>query len=163
MPGPDASRARTAAGPAVDQASAASRAIRRAGLGQLVDAVLDAVLAEVAEVGAEGVGLDAVDADLEVGVVHRADDVGPGDVEDLVAALVALEVVEGGVGGLQHGAHGAVGDDDALGQGAAEDSRSGCSYGMESRRCPRATGRAGRRRCPVGWLGAAHAAGGRIR
>ena len=37
-------------------------------------------------------------------------DVGPGDVEDLVAALVTLEVVEGGVGRLQHRAHRAVGD-----------------------------------------------------
>ena len=44
-------------------------------------------------VGAEGVGLDGVAAGLEVGVVHGADDVGAGDVEDLVAALVALEVV----------------------------------------------------------------------
>jgi hypothetical protein len=96
----------------VEAASAASR--------QLADAGLDPVLAEVAEVGAEGVGLDAVDAHREVGVVHGTDDVGPGGVEDLVAALVALEVVQRGVGGLQHGPHGAVGDDDALGHGAAQ-------------------------------------------
>ena len=93
----------------------------RAGLGELLDAVLDAVLREVGEVGAEGVGLDAVDPDVEVGLVHGADDVGPGHVEDLVAALVALVVVEAGalalVGGLQHRAHGAVGDDDAFGEG----------------------------------------------
>ena len=63
-------------------------------LGQLEDPVADVVLAEVGEVGAEGVGLDAVDADLEIGVVNGADDVGPGDVQDLVAALVALEVLE---------------------------------------------------------------------
>jgi hypothetical protein len=94
---------------------------RGAGTRELADAVLDAVLAEVAEVRAEGVRLDAVDADREVGLVHRADDVGPGDVEDLVAPLVSLEVVEGGVGRLQHGPHGAVGDDDTLGEGAAED------------------------------------------
>ena len=96
----------------------------RAGLGELLDAVLDAVFGEVGEVGAEGVGLDAVDADVEVGLVHRADDVDPADAEDLVAALVALVVVEAGalavVGGLQHRAHGAVGDHDALGQGRSQ-------------------------------------------
>ena len=94
-----------------------------AGLGQLVDPVGDAVLAEVGEVGAEGVGLDAVGADLEVGVVDRADHVRPGDVEDLVAALVALEVVEGQVVLLQHRAHRAVGDDDALGERVAQGAR----------------------------------------
>ena len=93
----------------------------------------DAVLAEVGQVGAERVGLDAVDADREVGVVDGADDVGPGDVEDLVAALVALEVVERGVGRLQHRAHGAVGDDDALGEGTREGGRSGCSSAVIGR------------------------------
>ena len=50
------------------------------------------------------------------------DDVGAGDVEDLVAALEAGEVVEDqvGCGGLQHGAHGAVGDDDPLVEGVEE-------------------------------------------
>ena len=90
------------------------------GLGQLGDPVRDAVLAKVAEVGAEGVGLDAVDADREVRLVDAADDVRPGDVEDLVAALVALEVVQRGVCGLQHRAHRAVGDDDAFGQGGPQ-------------------------------------------
>jgi nucleotide-binding universal stress UspA family protein len=85
-------------------------------LGELADAVGDAVLAEVAEVGAEGVGLDRVAAHVEVRRMHAPDDVGPRDVEDLVAALVALEVVEPEVGGLQHGAHRAVGDDDPLAQ-----------------------------------------------
>ena len=53
--------------------------------------------------------------------MDRADDVRPGHVEDLVAALVTLEVVEAGFGRLEHRPHGAVGDDDPLGQGAAED------------------------------------------
>ena len=64
--------------------------------------------------------LDAVGADREVGVVDRAYDVGAGDVEDLVAALEALEVVQGQVVLLEHGAHRAVGDDDALGERAAQ-------------------------------------------
>ncbi len=66
----------------------------RAGQCQLADPVGDVVLPQVRQVGAEGVGLDAVDADVEVGRVHSRHDVGPGDVEDLVAALEALEVVQ---------------------------------------------------------------------
>ena len=91
-----------------------------AGLGQLLDPRLDAVLRQVGQVGAERVGLDRVDARVEVGLVHAADDVRPGDVEDLVAALVTLEVVHRGVLGLQHGPHRPVGDDDAGGQGLPE-------------------------------------------
>ena len=66
----------------------------RAGLRELEDALRDRVLAEVREVRAEGVGLDAVDPDGEVGVVDAGDQLGPGHVEDLVAALVPLEVVQ---------------------------------------------------------------------
>ena len=87
-----------------------------AGLGERVDPVLDAVLRQVGQVGAEGVGLDEVAADREVGVVDGADHVGPGVVEDLVAALVALEVVEREVGRLEHRAHRAVRDQDPLPQ-----------------------------------------------
>ena len=92
----------------------------RAGLGELVDALGDRVLPEVGQVRAEGVGLDAVDADGEVGVVHAGDQLGPGHVEDLVAALVPLEVVQRRVGGLEHGAHRPVRHDDALGEGLAK-------------------------------------------
>ena len=105
---------------------------RRPGLGQLEDAVGDPVLAQVGEVGAEGVRLDAVDTHGEVRVVHAGHELGPGDVEDLVAALVALEVVEARVGGLEHGAHRAVRDDDASGQGLAQ--RATAVGGMRSRR-----------------------------
>ncbi|GAA2903495.1 hypothetical protein GCM10010517_69510 [Streptosporangium fragile] len=52
--------------------------------------------------------------------MHRADDVGAGDVENLVAALVTLEVVEGDVVGLKHRPHGPVGDHDTLGQDFTE-------------------------------------------
>jgi hypothetical protein len=84
--------------------------------GQLVDPVGDAVLVEVAEVGAERVGLDGVTTHGEVRLVDGAHDVRPGRVEDLVAALMPFEVVEGEVVILQHRAHGAVGDDDPLAQ-----------------------------------------------
>ena len=47
-----------------------------AGLGELGDAVVDAVVAEVRPVRAERVRLDGVDADREVLVVDRADHVG---------------------------------------------------------------------------------------
>ncbi|CAB4956728.1 unannotated protein [freshwater metagenome] len=118
--------------PGADRSEHPSRVLRRvpgvgrragddgAGACELEDAVLDVVLGKVREVRAEGVRLDAVDADLEVGIVHGRDDVGPRDVEDLVAALVPLEVVEGGVGGLEHRAHRSVGNDDAGGKCRAE-------------------------------------------
>ncbi|GAA3063196.1 hypothetical protein GCM10020000_53200 [Streptomyces olivoverticillatus] len=101
----------------------------RAGLGELVYPLGDAVLAEVGEVRAEGVGLDAVDARREVRLVDRPDDVRARDVEDLVAALVPLEVVKGGVLVLEHGAHGAVGDDDAGGERGAQLVRGGGGHG----------------------------------
>ncbi len=81
----------------------------RAGLGQLVDPAGDVVLAEGGGVGSERVGLDAVHADREVLLVDRPDDVGARDVQDLVAAFEVLEVLKGGVLGLEHGAHGTVG------------------------------------------------------
>ena len=55
-----------------------------------------------------------VRAGLEVALVDGEHDVRAGDVEDLVAALEILEVVEGEVLVLQHGAHGAVADEDTL-------------------------------------------------
>ena len=89
---------------------------RGAGPGELEDPVRDAVLRQVGQVRAEGVGLDAVDADVEVGAVHRAHDVGPGDVEDLVAALEPGEVVQRRILRLQHRAHRAVRHQDARGE-----------------------------------------------
>ena len=92
----------------------------RACLGQLPDPVLKTVFAEVAQVRAEGVGGDAVHPGFEVAVVDRADDVGPGEVEDFVAPLVAVEVAEGRRAGLEHGAHRPVGHHHPLGQGGPE-------------------------------------------
>ena len=92
----------------------------RGGLGELADPVGDVVLVQGREVRAEGVGLDAVDADLEVGVVDGPHHVGPGHVEDLVAALELVEVVQRQVVGLQHRAHRPVADDDTSGQLAAQ-------------------------------------------
>ena len=106
-----------------------------AGLGQLEDALGDVVLAQRREVRAEGVGLDAVDADREVRLVDRADDVGAGDVEDLVAALEVLEVLERRVLRLEHRAHRAVGDHHAGGERLAE----GVELGSGCRRTGSAT------------------------
>ncbi len=86
-------------------------------LGELADPFRDAVLGEVRQVRAERVGLDRVRARREVGAVNVPDHVGPGVVEDFVAAFEAREVVEHEIGGLQHGAHRAVGDDDPIGKG----------------------------------------------
>ncbi|GAA3110324.1 hypothetical protein GCM10020254_65490 [Streptomyces goshikiensis] len=84
-----------------------------AGFRELEVALGDVVLGEGGEVGAEGVGLDAVHADREVLLVDGAHDVGAGDVEDLVAAFEVLEVLKGGVLRLEHRSHGSVGDDHA--------------------------------------------------
>ena len=86
-------------------------------LGQLGDPLRDPVLAEVAQVGAERVGGDAIRARFEVSVVDPGHDVGPGYVQDLVAALVAAEIVNGGIARLEHRAHGPVGHHDSLGEG----------------------------------------------
>ena len=67
--------------------------------------------------------------DVEVRGVHRADDVGAGGVEDLVAALELLEVLQGGVLGLEHRAHRAVGDHHTGGEGLAQGVGSGPTGG----------------------------------
>ena len=94
----------------------------------------DVVLAERHAEGAERVGLDHVGAHLEVGGVQGGDHVGPGDAQDVGAALdgLAAVVVEAEVLGLQPGAGGAVVDDDAFG------------YEVEEERCSR------RSRLPAG-------------
>ena len=86
----------------------------RPGLGQLLDPRLEPVFTQVAEVRAERVGGDAVHPGSKVGVVDGPHDVRPGEVEDLVAALMAVEVAEGDGAGLEHGAHGPVGHDHPL-------------------------------------------------
>ena len=67
-------------------------------------------------VGAEGVGLHAVHAGLEVGAVDGPHDVGAGHVQDLVAALELLEVLQRRVLRLNHRAHRPVRDHHALGE-----------------------------------------------
>ena len=53
-------------------------------------------------------------ANREVGVVDAAHDVGARGVEDLVAALQSLEVLQGQVRCLKHRAHRTIGDHDPL-------------------------------------------------
>ncbi|CAM5624457.1 hypothetical protein SAURM35S_07320 [Streptomyces aurantiogriseus] len=103
-------------------------------LGQLVHAVGDVVLGHGRVVRAEGVRLDAVHAGAEVRLVDGADDVRPGDVEDLVAALEVLEVLEGGLLGLEHGAHGPVGHHHTGGEGLTERGHTGPAVGGRGRR-----------------------------
>ena len=89
------------------------------GLGQFRDPLGDPVFTKIAQVGAERVGGDAIRAGLQVSLVNAGDDIGPGNVQDLVAALVGLEVVNGGVTRLEHGAHCPVGHHDSLGQSSS--------------------------------------------
>ena len=93
---------------------------RGAPLRQVPDPVGDVVVTEVRQVAAERVGLDSVGAGLEVVAVDRLDHIGPGVVEDFVAALEVVEVVERQIGGLQLRAHGAVAHHDPLRQGVEQ-------------------------------------------
>ncbi len=89
----------------------------RTGFGEFVDAVDDVVLGQIGPVGAERVRLDGIDADVEVRAMHPRDDLGPGDIEDLVAAVEVLEVRQGQIRRLQHRAHRPVSDQDPLEHG----------------------------------------------
>ncbi len=100
---------------------------------QLVGPVGDAVLGERQPEAAEAVGLDDLAADVEVGGVEPRDELGPGDHEQLVAALEvgAAEVVGGEAGGLDAGAHGAVVDDDPFTGGVEEVAHGWFSWRVE--------------------------------
>ena len=89
-------------------------------LRQLADLVGDVVVAEIAQVAAERVGLDRVGAGREVVAVDLLDDVGAGLVEDLVAALEVVEVVQRQIGFLQLSAHGPVAHQYPLRQGVEQ-------------------------------------------
>lgn len=80
----------------------------RSRLGEFVHTVGDVVLGHGRVVRSEGVGLDTVHADVEIGLVDRTDDVRPGEVQDLVAAFEVLEVLQRRILRLQHRAHRAV-------------------------------------------------------
>ena len=86
---------------------------------QLTDPVALAVLGEHRSERTEGVGLDDIAADFVEGPVDLLDGVGPGSHQQLVAPFEvgAAEVVSGQFGHLEVGPHGAVEDDDALGDG----------------------------------------------
>jgi hypothetical protein len=85
-----------------------------------VGLVAEVELVEDEAGAAEGVGLDAVGPGGEVGGVDLADDVRPGAHEQLVAAVVALEVVGREVGVLDHRAHRPVAHEHALLHGPQE-------------------------------------------
>ena len=85
-------------------------------LGQLGDAIVDAVIVQIGPVGAEGIGFNAVDAHIEIGAVNVGNHVGPRHVQDFVAALQTLVVLKGGSELLQHGAHRTIGNHHAAGE-----------------------------------------------
>ena len=93
---------------------------RGTSLREITDPVGDVIVAEVRQVTAERVGLDRVGAGLEVGAVDGLDHIRAGVVEDLVAALEVVEVVEREIGRLQLSAHGAVAHHDPLRQGVEQ-------------------------------------------
>src|SRR5277367_4997349 len=80
---------------------------------QLGHALGHAELAELVTVGTEGVGLDDLRAGFDVGLMNVKDGVAVGDVELVHAALRAD-------GFIEQGTHGAVGDQDGLGESFIE-------------------------------------------
>ena len=86
----------------------------------------DVELAQDQRIAAERVRLDGVTAHGQEARVDPAQDVGPRLADDLGAVFEAEVVaLQFQVGGVQRGAHGAVEDDDALGQEVAEGARHG--------------------------------------
>ncbi len=94
------------------------------------DPVLEVVVGLRDTCAVEGVGLDDVRTGFEVGAVDTGDDVWAGDDEQVVVAFkvggmcsklrVIAEVFLAELVLLDHGAHGPVEDDDALGEKLAE-------------------------------------------
>ena len=89
----------------------------------LIGDVLEAVIRLADGLGVEGVGLDDVGAGFQIGVVDLADDLGLGEHEEIVVALEIARVLleaRAAIAGLvqlvalDHGAHGAIQDEDAL-------------------------------------------------
>jgi len=84
------------------------------GAAELESARAEVVFAQRDGRGAEAVGFHGIAARGEVGAVDIADDIGRGDAEQLVAALLALPGGGGDGTGLYLGAHGAVHHENAL-------------------------------------------------
>jgi hypothetical protein len=89
----------------------------------LIGDVLETIIGLADRLRVEGVGLDDVGAGLEISVVDLADDRGLGQHEEIVVALeIVREILETRASvarlvelvALDHGAHGAVEDEDAL-------------------------------------------------
>ena len=85
----------------------------RACIGKLFDAILNAVLCEVGKIGAKRISLNGFCATLEILSVNSGNNVRSGDIQDLVAALMALKLIQGWVGLLNHRSHRTVSDDNA--------------------------------------------------
>src|SRR5207244_188941 len=101
----------------------------------LVGPLAETVLGEDVRRAAERVGRDDIGAGVQIGRVDAADHVRAREVQVLVAALVrgATEVCGGEARRLDHGAHGAVEDEDALPERVAKGGRRGIGTYMTMR------------------------------
>lgn len=119
--------------------------------GELFDAVVDAVVREVGPVGAEGVGFHSVNTHREVRVMDVREDIRAGVVEDLVATLQPQEIcLERQLPPLQHGSHGAIGNDHPVVHGVQEFlGANGAGHGLNIKR---ETGHLNRVRAGAGTL-----------
>ena len=80
-------------------------------MGNLLDAIFNAVIGKVGEVAAEGICFDGIGPRLKVSAVNVGQDIGAGDVENFVASLEPVEIcIQVKVDGLKLRPHGSVTD-----------------------------------------------------
>ena len=83
-------------------------------LSKFGDAIFDAVVTQVGPVRTERIGFNTVDTGFEVCIMHCFDDVRTADIQNLITTLELLEVVQARIVVLKHGAHSAIGNNNAL-------------------------------------------------
>ena len=105
------------------------------GLAEFGDLLTDAVLPQRRQVRPERVGLDAVGAGCQIGAVNLGDHVRSRPVQDLIAALVPLEVIQIEVETLEHGPHRPIRNEDAVEQLIADCSRHAGKSSRSLRNC----------------------------
>ena len=70
--------------------------------------------------GTKGIGLDCIDTNSQVCIMHGSNKIRTSDIENLVAALMVLKIFERWIGFLQHRSHCTIGNNRSLGEGLTE-------------------------------------------
>jgi hypothetical protein len=87
---------------------------------EFIDLIFDTVLTQICEVGTEGICLDCIDSGIEILAMDLRDEIGSSSIEDLIAPLVTLEICEGRVCRLDHGAHRSISDHGSMSESKAQ-------------------------------------------